>query len=164
MLEQNYAGSNKKAAANIIVVILLILIAITSLSILWKVVTKTVLLSPEDNCINYIGISLEDACYLSETELKVTLKRDFDKEEIKKIKFSFSPSDSLWEINGEKCLDVRLNKNNKYGGYCDLITAGEALSYVFNTEELELKQNQVIVSIENQISCLIGEKEIKSEC
>jgi len=118
MLVQNHVELNrKKGAANILVVILLILIAMSGVFILWSVVNKVILLSPEENCFDYIGFSLEGACYLSENEIKVTLKRGFDDEEIRKLSFMFFPSNSFWEITGKKCLDVRLANNDKYGGY-----------------------------------------------
>ena len=168
MLVQNRVGLNKenfkkfsrKGAANVLVVILLILIVMGSVFILWKVVNKVVLLSPGENCFNYIGFSLEDACYLSENEIKVILKRGFDEEDISKLSFSFFPSNSLLEITGEKCLDVRLSKNDRYGGYCDILDGGESLSYVFN---LEPGQERVSFSVGDG-NCFIGERDIRGGC
>ena len=160
MLVQNHVKSNKKGAANILAVILLILLAMSSIFILWRVVNKIVLLSPEDNCLNYIDISIEEACYLNENEIKVKLKRGLNNKEIKKLRFSFSPSNSLWEITGEKCLDVKLEKNSKYGSYCSIPKPLESSSYIFNFEP---DQNKVAVSA-GEASCLIGEKEIKEKC
>ena len=127
---------------------------------LWSVVNKVVLLSPEENCFDYIGFSLENACYLTENEIKVTLKRSFDESDVRKLGFLFSPSNSFWEITGEKCLDVRLSKNDNYGGYCDILTEGELLSYIFNFES---GQDKVGLSV-GETNCFIGETEIESEC
>lgn len=162
MLEQNHAELDRKGVSNIVISISLILI-VTSISIiLWSLTNNVINKSPlDESCLDFIGISIEEACYLNSDEIKIALEKRDSKVNIKKISFSFLPSDSLWEITGKKCLDARL-EDRKYGSYCDIID--HRARYVFDTSDLEV-QNTIAVSVSgNYINCFIGEKEIKSTC
>jgi len=113
MSEQNHAESDKilstknkldkKGVSNILVSTFLILIVISAIFILWSI-TNNVLNkgSLEETCVDFIGISIEEACYLNNNEIKIRLEKGTSKVNIKKIGFSFLPSNSLWEISGKK--------------------------------------------------------------
>ena len=165
MLEQNIAGLNKKGITEIITIILLVILSIAGVLIIWSVTREIVLKSPSQltSCIDFFSFSIDKACYLNKDEIKITIKRKFKNINVNKIKFEFYPSNALWEISGEKCLDVRL-ENKKYGEYCDIVDNLESISYIFKVSDLEI-QEKVFVAVEgNEIICEIGEKEIKEVC
>lgn len=171
MLVKKNVGLGKKAIAGMIVTIILILLAISAVFVLWSTFNNVILQSPiDENCLDFVGISVEKACYLinegENKEIKVVLKNGgFGDGIVREIDFLFLPSDSLWVLSGEKCSDARL-ENREYGGYCDILERGEEFSYVFNVNSPDLDvQDKVKVYVSgNRISCFAGEKEIKASC
>jgi len=149
--------NTKKAVSNIIVAVLLIVLVITLIAIFWASVIKIIRMSPlETEYIDLTNqISIEKACYLNENEIKIDIKRSFGEVDIEKLRVYFlGDSENIFEISGKKCSDIKINE--KYGGYCEVLRAGESLSYIFNMTGLTKKQK---VELEVFIK---GEKEGRS--
>ena len=168
MLEQVRAGlnKNKKGISNIIVTVLLITILMLGILIFWTAIRRIVSKSPEElNCIDLISsLSLQDACYLNENEIKVTVKRGFDEENIERLRFVFGNfDDSIWEITGKKCSDVRVNER-RYGGYCDILKSGQGISYIFNMAGIDKKERVRLGAGSVDNLCEISEVEIEKSC
>ena len=166
MLEQNIAELNKKGISEIIIFIFLIILIITPILVLWAITKGIILKSPSPyyDCItDFSSFSIEKACYLNKDEIKITIKRGQDNVKVNKIKFEFSPSNALWEISGEKCLDVRL-EDKKYGGYCNIVDNLRSISYIFKIDNLEIQEKVLVVVEGNEIVCKIEEKKIKGVC
>lgn len=160
MLGLHHAGLNK-GISNVIVTVIMIAIAITAVVIFWTATKKIIMTSPEFSCIDLISsFGIEDACYLSGYEIKVSIKRGFDNLNIGRMRFAFS--DNIWEITGKKCSDVRSEDGN-YGGYCELLRQGESKSYVFNISDLG-KKEEVVVGVGSKELCDIGEMKIRQNC
>ena len=172
MLVQNLVESNKmfnkkskKGISEILALISLITISLFTIIIIWNLNKDLIAKSPiEFSCFNLMNsVSMNNVCYLNNDEIKIEIKRNFDNVKIKKMRISFDPSSSLWEISGKKCSDIRMQEK-KYGNYCNILSPGKEIYYVINTIGLE-KQKKAVLSIEteNQI-CFIDDKDIKINC
>ena len=165
MLGLRRAGSNK-AISSIIVSLFLIIIAIMAILIVWAVTRNLVSKSPEFGCIDISNqLSIGKACYLNNEEVKVIITRGFDEMQIEKLRLSFLSSDSnnsIWEITGKKCLDIRVG--GRYGGYCNIVSEGNTYSYVFNMSGLQnYEKVRLAAGIKDNL-CFIEDKEIQGNC
>ena len=163
MLAQHHVEYGKKAQSEIIGTAIILILVIAGIVVLWSVFQSVISTSPEESCTHVFDFSLEDACYNSNDEIMVTVKRKGDSVAIKNLQFNFAPSDSLWSITGKKCTDVRLN-NREYGGYCDLTQSGETLSYIFNVADLEKQEAVSVYAGSEKSMCEIGETVIRAGC
>src|SRR3989344_7892888 len=152
---------NKKAQSEIITTILLCLLVIAAITILWIMVKNVVVLkSPtQDNCISLLTSSIKNACY-QDNEIKVTLNRGEGIIAVDKIRVIFSPAEAIWEIQGSKCLDAKID-GREYGGYCDILQAGETRTYVFNTNTLDKQETVSVIFYANDLACEIAKENIK---
>jgi len=108
------------------------------------------------------SFSVKSACNLNENEVKVNIIRGADNINIVRMKFEFQPSDSLWKVDGTKCLDVRLDRN-KYGDYCELIDEERENSYVLNLSLGLQKSVKVWIKDKGRI-CRLGKVEVGEKC
>ncbi|MEK6872744.1 MAG: hypothetical protein AABW90_01895 [Nanoarchaeota archaeon] len=164
-LNKMFNKKSKKGISEILALVSLIIITLFAIIIIWNLNKNLITKSPiELSCFNLMGsISMNNICYLNNDELKIEIKRNFDSAKIKKMRISVDPSNSLWEISGKKCSDIKM-QGKKYGNYCDVLSPGEEIYYIININGLE-KQKKAVLSIEteNQI-CFISDKEIKINC
>lgn len=115
------------------------------------------------SCIDFVkSISIESACNLNENEVQVTLKRIDGDFFVERIEFEFFPSDSLWKVDGSKCLDVRL-EDKKYGSYCDILREEQTASYIFH-HSLGKQKEVILFVTKNTLSCRSDSKEIERSC
>jgi len=115
------------------------------------------------SCIDFVkSISIEGACNLNENEVQVTLKRVDGDFFVERIEFEFFPSDSLWKVDGSKCLDIRL-KDKNYGSYCDILREEQIASYVFHHSLGKQKEVSLFVT-KNSLSCKSESKQIRESC
>jgi len=162
MLEQNLVEFNKKAQVQIFVVIFLIVISLVAVILIFNLSYKIIKKSPQDFCPSFLNsVSIKKACYLNNEEVKIILKRNFNYD-FKKIRVLFNPSNSIWEISGKKCKDVRLEEKN-YGNFCSVILEGEEKSYVINTTDLG-KQEKIVLFVGDEKFCFVEEKIIEDRC
>ena len=128
-------------------------------------VKELILKAPiEASCLEFSrSFSIEKACYLNDDEIELNVKREFDNVEVKSLLISFEQSESLWEISGKKCSDIRL-KGKNYGNYCDIVDEGGSLSYVFNVSEME-REEKVKLAVESASKlCVVEEASVRESC
>lgn len=168
MSEQRAAesSSNKKGLSNVVATVFLILIAILAVLLVWKFAFPLIQKSPLEqvNCLDvYNTFSLQNACYLSENEVKLVVSRSFDNLDVNKLVISFSPNEARWQIGNEKCSDIRL-ESGEYGNYCSVVDTGSKRSYVINMANVE-KEDSVGVSVfVGNEECAIGKINISPSC
>lgn len=147
---------NKISQSAVIASIVLILIVLSSIIILYNL-TKTINKSPQ-SCF-YFNLGSIKTCYLNDNQLKLTLNYNIQFPNINKIKISFSPSGSLWEITGKKCSDIKL-ENNSYGNYCQIPLPGESKTYILNLTNLS-KQDKIFLDVYiNDSLCNLAQSQI----
>ena len=112
---------------------------------------------------------IKDACYYSDGEIAVRIERKTDAITLRNIKLVFyGENTTRWLIkDNKKCSDVR-RVNTEYGGYCELVHQDTEMTYVFNTSDLDKKQNVklVITQLMNgeEKSCLVDSRKILESC
>ncbi len=161
MLVQPRVESNK-GISNVFAIVILIGISLLSIGIFWVSVREIILKSPPQlDCFNLgNSINIEKACYKGDKEILVEVRRNFDKEIMNSLEFYFQGKETnIWKISGKKCSDVKL-QNKEYGGYCDILNAGNTFNYIFNMEDLGKKESIEIKSG----NCYLGKKNIANSC
>jgi len=161
-------GGNEKSEndrkRDLIILLLLLLLAL--IFIIWYFLNLT----PESEevvlgtpCVDFVkSVFIEDACNLNNDEVQVTLRRIDADYFIEGFEFGFFPSDSLWKVDGSKCLDVRL-KDKRYGSYCDVVDEDQTATYVFH-HSLGKQSDVNLFVIRNSLSCESESKEIRESC
>ncbi|MEK6872032.1 MAG: archaellin/type IV pilin N-terminal domain-containing protein [Nanoarchaeota archaeon] len=163
-IKNSNTKTNKKAVSEIITTVILIMLVITAIIIVWVMVKNVAVLkgpTPQD-CLLLLQSTIKNACY-EQREIKIIISRGLDNFALDKIRFMFSPAQAIWDIKGTKCLDARLN-DREYGGYCDILQAGETLTYVVNAEALEKQDEITILFYADELACEIGKETIKPQC
>lgn len=159
MSERNRVGLGKK---KLVIILIVVLIVIGALVWIFFGNFKEVI-SEIKGCSDFRNsFSIEGACNLNENEVKVDLKRIDDNINLVRIKFEFKPSNSLWKVDGSKCLDVRLNEN-KYGNYCELIEEENENSYILNLSLGKQESVKVLAEDRGRI-CKIGRVDVGGDC
>ena len=113
MSELFHAELNKKGLSEVIATVLFILLAIVLVTIVWISAKKLILTAPvEAKCFELSNqFFIEKACYLSDSEIEVAIRRTIESQTIDKLSLEFLPSGAIWEIKGTKCLEVKTGTN-----------------------------------------------------
>ena len=161
MLARFHAELNKKALSEVIATVLFILLAIILVTIVWFSVNKLILTAPvEAKCFDLGNqFFIEKACYSNNNEIEVSIRRNIESQKINKFSLEFLPSGAIWEITGNKCLDVK-SGTNKYGSYSDVVIPGSTFHYTFNVSSLS-KQSSLRFAVQaGSKTCIIEDKKI----
>ncbi|MDO8564335.1 MAG: hypothetical protein Q7R87_04980 [Nanoarchaeota archaeon] len=143
---------NKKALAPVIATTLIILVSIIAVGIISTYViksVKSVQLSPESSCLDLKinqALKIETTCYnIIDNEVKTTIKRAINTQQISTIDFTISSLDKTehWQVGGT-CLN------------CKLPDEGESKTYYLAPSDFD--KGELIISVS---SCELDRKEIK---
>lgn len=142
---------NKKALSSVIAVTLIILVSVIAVAIISTYIiksVKSVQLSPESSCLDLKinqALKIESACYnSSNNEVKTTINRGLNTQQISQIDFTVSSLDKTerWEVGGQ-CVNCKLPEEGESKTYYLDSTSTEKRTIIISTSSCELDRIEI---------------------
>ncbi len=157
---------SKRALSGVVATVILTALALTSISIIYIYIERTISLSNQEVFCNNQKINenirILRACYLSDNELLVIVKKTSQDTKLMRFIFSNKTNEAIFEMKNKKCLDIR-EKNSEYGKEC-IINFNGIKKYVFNIEKGYTKVNLEEEFENNEKPCFMSSKNIEKTC
>ena len=162
---------DKRAVSNVVVMVVLVALVLIGVSVVWITANRIIVsYSPEVECSDFelgVNLEIEKACYLSDNEILVRVKRSLKDFEINSLVFGFDSARFKLENKNFGCDDVR-EEDLEYGRECSVVGLGETKSYIFKLREGESDFREVELGIylvgNEERLCSVEERKVFGDC